>query len=102
MHLRTNVVRPQSSAVAAKSGEANVLDARLHVAIAYWDPYSPGGVQSQVAGRLKSLGAFDGPVRYTLFTRQCPPHPSPWPHLRTVRFGGWDWGSIAISEYSAS
>jgi len=95
-------VRSQPTAGVPKSDEAPVADAQLHVAIAYWDPYSPGGVQSQVAGRLNSLGAVDGPVRYTLFTRQCPPRPSPWPNVRTVRFGGWDWGSIAISEYTAA
>jgi glycosyltransferase involved in cell wall biosynthesis len=74
---------------------------RPHVAIAYWDPYTPGGVQSQVAGRLDALGAPEGPVRYTLFTKQGPPRSTPWPHIRTVQFSGRDWGSIAIAEYTA-
>jgi glycosyltransferase involved in cell wall biosynthesis len=92
----------QSSTIVARDGTTATSGSRLHVALAYWDPYTPGGVQSQVAGRLNSLGSPAGPVRYTLFTRQCPPRPSPWPHIRTVRFRGWDWGSIAISEYTAA
>jgi glycosyltransferase involved in cell wall biosynthesis len=93
---------PQSSAVMLESGRAAVADRRLHVAIAYWDPYLPGGVQSQVSGRLNALGGLGGPVRYTLFSKQSPARCSPWPHIRTVRFAGWDWGSIAISEYTAA
>jgi glycosyltransferase involved in cell wall biosynthesis len=99
---RTIVMNSQSGTIVAGDGATAKTTSRLHVALAYWDPYSPGGVQSQVAGRLNSLGSPAGPVRYTLFTRQCPPRPSPWPHIRTVRFRGWDWGSIAISEYTAA
>jgi glycosyltransferase involved in cell wall biosynthesis len=82
--------------------ESAVRPGRLHVAIAYWDPYTPGGVQSQVAGRLNSLGSREGPVRYTLFTREAPHGSSPWPHIRTIRFRGWDRASVAIGEYTAA
>jgi glycosyltransferase involved in cell wall biosynthesis len=102
MFERTDFVSSESTTAVADRGKTPLAASRLHVALAYWDPYSPGGVQSQVAGRLNSLGAADGPVRYTLFTRQNPPRSSPWPHIRTVRFHGWDWGSIAISEYTAA
>jgi len=74
----------------------------LHVGLIYWDPFTPGGVQSQVAGRIEHLGYPDGPVRYTLFSKQPPPDPHPWPHVRTETFSGWDRLSIAVSEYTAS
>jgi glycosyltransferase involved in cell wall biosynthesis len=74
----------------------------LHVALVYWDPFTPGGVQSQVAGRLDHLGAPGGPVRYTLFSKQAPPQPHPWPHVRTEVFSGWDRFSIAVSEWTAA
>src|SRR5262249_55786684 len=95
------VVNFPSSTIAAERRRTVVAVSRPHVAIAYWDPYTPGGVQSQVAGRLRTLGALEGPVRYTLFTRQSPPPGNPWPHVRTVQFSGWDRGSIAIAEYTA-
>jgi glycosyltransferase involved in cell wall biosynthesis len=94
-------VSSQSSTIVADCPGTAVAASRLHVAIAYWDPYTPGGVQSQVAGRLDALGALEGPVRYTLFTKRSPPRSTPWPHIRTVEFSGWDWGSIAIAEYTA-
>ncbi len=59
-------------------------------------------MQSQVAGRLNSLGQPGGPIRYTLFTKQPPPGDHPWPHVRTVVFQGWDKFSIAWSEYTAA
>lgn len=74
----------------------------LHVGLIYWDPFTPGGIQSQVAGRLDHLGYPGGPVRYTLFTKQPPPAANPWPHIRTELFSGWDRFSIAVSEYTAS
>lgn len=74
----------------------------LHVGLIYWDPFTPGGVQSQVAGRIEHLGYPDGPVRYTLFSKQPPPDPHPWPHVRTETFSGWDRLSIAVSEYTAA
>jgi glycosyltransferase involved in cell wall biosynthesis len=77
------------------------VSAPLHVGLVYWDPFTPGGVQSQVAGRLDHLGRPGGPVRYTLFTRKAPPDPHPWPHVRTEVFAGWDRFSIAVSEYTA-
>ncbi len=74
----------------------------LHVGIVYWDPFTPGGVQSQVAGRLNYLGQPGGPVRYTVFTKRPPPTPHPWPHLRTEVFSGWDRLSLAVAEYTAA
>jgi glycosyltransferase involved in cell wall biosynthesis len=74
----------------------------LHVALVYWDPFTPGGVQSQVAGRLDHLGYPGGPVRYTLFARKPPPQPYPWPHVRTEVFSGWNRFSIAVAEYTAA
>jgi glycosyltransferase involved in cell wall biosynthesis len=41
-------------------------------------------------------------VRYTLFTREAPRGGSPWPHIRTIRFKGWDRASVAIGEYTAA
>lgn len=73
----------------------------LHVGLIYWDPFTPGGVQSQVAGRIEHLGCPEGPVRYTLFSKRPPPANSCWPHVRTIVFSGWDKISIAISEYTA-
>lgn len=74
----------------------------MHVGLIYWDPFTAGGVQSQVAGRLNHLGYPGGPVRYTLFCKKEPPQPHPWPHVRTVRFSGWDRLSVAVSEYTAA
>jgi glycosyltransferase involved in cell wall biosynthesis len=94
-------VSSQSSTFAAARRKTAVAVSRLHVAIIYWDPFTPGGVQSQVAGRLHALGTPEGPVRYTLFTQQFPPPRTPWPHIRTIQFSGWNVGSIAVAEFTA-
>jgi glycosyltransferase involved in cell wall biosynthesis len=73
----------------------------LHVALVCWDAFTPGGIQSQVVGRLAHVGYPGGPVDYTLFTKR-PPLRSSLPHVRTELFSGWDWLSIAVSEYTAS
>ncbi len=78
------------------------LEKRLHVGLVYWDPFTTGGVQSQVAGRIANLGMPDGPVRYTLFSKQPAPEVHPWPHVATHVFSGIDKFSIAVSEYTAS
>lgn len=74
----------------------------LHVGLVYWDPFTPGGVQSQIVGRIQSLGYPEGPVRYTLFTKRTPPDPSPWPHVRILAFRGWERFSVALTEFTAA
>ncbi len=74
----------------------------LHVALIYWNAFAPGGIQSQIAGRLESLGAPGGPVRYTLFSSKVPevPERSPWPHVRIEPISGWHRLSIAVWEWT--
>lgn len=74
----------------------------LHVGLAYWDPFTPGGVQSQIAGRVEHLGYPGGPVRYTLFSGRPAPEPSRWPHVRTEVFEGRGILSVAVWEYLAA
>ncbi len=74
----------------------------LHVGLAYWDPFTAGGVQSQIAGRVEHLGYPGGPVRYTLFSGRRAPEPSPWPHVRTEVFEGRGVLSVAVWEYLAA
>ncbi|MGH9441820.1 MAG: glycosyltransferase family 4 protein, partial [Thermoanaerobaculia bacterium] len=73
----------------------------LHIALIYWDAFTTGGVQSQVAGRLDSLGAPGGPVRYTLFSSHVPAK-NPWPHVRVEGFSGWPHVSIAVLEFTGA
>jgi len=72
----------------------------LHVAEIYWDPFTPGGVQAQVAGRIENLGSAGGPVRFTLFSARPVPAGA-WPGTRIVQFGGWERFSIALWEATA-
>lgn len=74
----------------------------LHVGLAYWDPFTAGGVQSQIAGRIEHLGYPGGPVRYTLFSGRRAPESMPWPHVRTAVFGGRGFLSVAVWEYLAA
>jgi glycosyltransferase involved in cell wall biosynthesis len=71
----------------------------LHVAEIYWDPFTPGGVQAQVSGRLEHLGRSGGPARYTLFSA-CPA-PDSWNGTRVVEIRGWAHLSIALWELTA-
>ena len=72
----------------------------LHVAEIYWDPFTPGGVQAQVAGRIDHLGRSGGPVRFTVFSARPAPGPV-WEGTRVVEFGGWRRFSIALWEATA-
>ena len=73
----------------------------FHVALVYWDAFTGGGVQSQVAGRLDSLGAPGGAVRYTLFSGHVPAA-NPWPHVRVEEISGWPHLSIALLELTGA
>jgi glycosyltransferase involved in cell wall biosynthesis len=76
--------------------------AALHVALVFFDPFTPGGVQSQIAGRIDHLGFPGGPVRFTLFGSEAPKGAGRWPHVRTEIVRGWPRLSVAVYEYTAS
>lgn len=91
-------MRREEGALAA----AGAVRRPLHVGLIFFDPFTPGGVQSQIAGRIEHLGFPGGPVRFTLLASKPPAGGDPWPHVRREIAAGWERFSIAVYEYTAA